>query len=307
MSIAPLETKCLSSCRRRPGQTGLGQYAEDPVVRLDRGRVAEGTARGRLGTGRALRALDHVRAPAETHLRDHVAGAHDDHLLAVAQVLAHEVLLVVERGELDRHPADGDRLEHGVGAQVAELADVPHHPLAAWSRRSSAGTSRPPPSAARARPCPGGAAARGRRPSPPLRRSRSPARRGGSPSAALVDHLLLGARAADVAVHRGSRARAATARPASGSAKRDPRCDAHLVGTTSTEGARRQVVRVELADRPGRRVAGVHERRLAGFGAALVQRGEVLQRHVHLAPDLQQAGARRRRAAGSPRSCAGCG
>ena len=48
------------------------------------------------------------------------------------------------------------------------------------------------------------------------------------------------------------------------------------------------VGRVELADRAGGRVARVHERRLACFGAALVQRGEVRQRHVHLAAHLHQ-------------------
>ena len=45
---------------------------------------------------------------------------------------------------------------------------------------------------------------------------------------------------------------------------------------------------VELADGAGGGVAGVHEGREALLGAALVERGEVLQRHVQLAPHLQQ-------------------
>ncbi len=47
-------------------------------------------------------------------------------------------------------------------------------------------------------------------------------------------------------------------------------------------------LRVELADRPGGGVAGVHERRQALLGAALVQRGEVAERHVDLAADLDE-------------------
>ena len=39
-------------------------------------------------------------------LRDHVAGAQDDDLVALADVFALKVLLVVEGGELDGHPAD---------------------------------------------------------------------------------------------------------------------------------------------------------------------------------------------------------
>ena len=46
--------------------------------------------------------------------------------------------------------------------------------------------------------------------------------------------------------------------------------------------------RVELADRPRGAVARVHERREPGLGAPLVERGEVRQRHVDLAADLEQ-------------------
>ena len=47
-------------------------------------------------------------------------------------------------------------------------------------------------------------------------------------------------------------------------------------------------LRVELADRAGGRVARVHERRQPGLGAALVEGGEVGQRHVDLAAHLEQ-------------------
>ena len=66
---------------------------------------------------------------------------------------------------------------------------------------------------------------------------------------------------------------------------------------------------VELADGPRGRVARVHEGRQPLLGAALVERGEVGQRHVDLAADLEQRRARRRLrcAAGWSGSCAGCG
>ena len=54
------------------------------------------------------------------------------------------------------------------------------------------------------------------------------------------------------------------------------------------QGARRCQLRVELADRAGRRVAGIRERALARGGALLVQPGEVGQRQVHLAANLQE-------------------
>ena len=78
----------------------------------------------------AVGSLDGVRRRRE-HLRDDVAGAQDDDLVADAQVLAREVLLVVQRRELDGHAADVDRLEHRERVQVAELADVPHDVRAA--------------------------------------------------------------------------------------------------------------------------------------------------------------------------------
>ena len=72
--------------------------------------------------------LDDVRGGGD-HLGDHVAGAQHDHVLPFADVLAAQVLLVVQRGELDRDAADGDGGEHRKRPHVAELADVPADPL----------------------------------------------------------------------------------------------------------------------------------------------------------------------------------
>ena len=69
--------------------------------------------------------------------------------------------------------------------------------------------------------------------------------------------------------------------------KREPLDDAQLIAPHRQRPLPR-VGRVELADRARGGVARVHERRLARRRAALVQRGEVSQRHVHLAAHLQQ-------------------
>ena len=122
MSIAP--TKCLSSCQRRPGQSRLGQRVNTDPSALTVGVSQTGHRFGWLRRRRPVAALGHVRRRRE-HLRDHVAGAQHDHLLAVADVLAREVLLVVERRQLDRHAADVDRLEHRVRVQIAELPGIP--------------------------------------------------------------------------------------------------------------------------------------------------------------------------------------
>jgi hypothetical protein len=79
-------------------------------------------------------------------LRDDVAGAGDDHVVALADVLAPQVLLVVQRGELDRDAADVDRLEPGERVQVAVLADVPEDlvQVGELGRRRELPRDRPP-------------------------------------------------------------------------------------------------------------------------------------------------------------------
>ena len=97
---------------------------EDRVLLLDRLGVAHRAAPGWTRRPRPIRALGHVWCRRED-LGDDVACPQDDHLLPLPDVLAPQVLLVVEGRELYGHPPDDDRLEHPVGMEVAELAGVP--------------------------------------------------------------------------------------------------------------------------------------------------------------------------------------
>ena len=72
MSIAPRETKCLSSCQRAPGAVAVRALREDRALGLDRRRAAERAARRRPRRRRAVGALDRVRRRRDD-LRDHVA------------------------------------------------------------------------------------------------------------------------------------------------------------------------------------------------------------------------------------------
>jgi hypothetical protein len=96
---------------------------EHLALALDRRRGARRAGAG--GCGGGERSGARRRAARRDDLRDDVAGAGDDHVVALADVLAPQVLLVVQRGELDRDAADVDRLEPGERVQVAVLADVP--------------------------------------------------------------------------------------------------------------------------------------------------------------------------------------
>ncbi len=71
-----------------------------------------------LGAGRPL--LQHHR----DDLRDHVAGALDDDGVADAQVLAGDLVGIVQGGVLHHHAADGDRGEPGHGRHRAGAADL---------------------------------------------------------------------------------------------------------------------------------------------------------------------------------------
>ena len=110
MSIAPRETKCLSSCQRRSGQSRFGQLVKTEPSGLTVGVSQNGQRSGGCGGGRAVGRSTRVRRGRDD-LRDHVAGAQDDHLVADADVLAREVLLVVQRRQLHGDAADVDRLE----------------------------------------------------------------------------------------------------------------------------------------------------------------------------------------------------
>ncbi len=60
------------------------------------------------------------------HLGDHVAGALDDDGVTNADVLAPNLVLVVERSPTNDHTADVDRLEHGQWRQSPGAANVNH-------------------------------------------------------------------------------------------------------------------------------------------------------------------------------------
>ena len=68
------------------------------------------------------------------HLRDHVAGAAHDHRVADADVLARDLVLVVQRGVGDDHAAHRHRLELGGRRERAGAADLDARcRAAAWS------------------------------------------------------------------------------------------------------------------------------------------------------------------------------
>ena len=121
------------------GRAGaVGAVASSP---RPRGRTT-GVAADR-ALGRHLEDLLLARALAQHRpddLRDDLAGALDDHGVADADVLAPDVVLVVQRRQLHRGVRDDDRLEHGEGVQAARAADVDLDVAAASSSPGSAGT-----------------------------------------------------------------------------------------------------------------------------------------------------------------------
>ena len=73
-------------------------------------------------------------------LGDHVARAADDHRVPCADILAADLVLVVQRRVRDRDAADRDRLQHGERRDLARPAGVHVDPLAARSCAPPAGT-----------------------------------------------------------------------------------------------------------------------------------------------------------------------
>ena len=228
--------------------------------------------------------LDHVRRRGDD-LGDHVARPQDDHVLACPDVLAHDVLLVVQGRELDRHAAGRHRLEDRIGAQVAELAHVPHHLVQPRDR----GRGRELPSHRPARVATD-------RAEPALERQvghldhnavdlevELPAAL--LPAQALRDHLSsLSSRLMSRLTRKPcSRNHSSASQCVSNESRGRP----HLVGPhrQRTFGHQRGI---ELAHRAGGRVARVHEGGQALFGATLVDGREIVQRHIHLAAHLQQ-------------------
>ena len=234
---------------------------------------------------RSVVSLGDVRRRTED-LGDHVARAQHDHVLALPDVLARQVLLVVERRHLHRDPAHAHRLEHRARVQVAELARGPHDLI----QPGDGGGGRELPRDRPPRLAPNG-------PQPALEldlvdldhdpvdleiERAAPL----LPCFALGDHLVFGPELLDIGVDR----EAVLAQPFQGvpvGVEADP------LGGADPVGPQRQrpiggELRIELANRPGRGVPGVHERGQAGLGSALVERGEIRQRHVHLPAHLYQ-------------------
>ena len=161
---------------------------DQPLDALRRADQAAGAAPHRLA-GRAHRVAAADRADLGEHeglrvlrppfghhgndLRDHVAGALQHHGVADADVLAGDLVLVVQRRVLHQHAADIHRLEPRDRRQRAGAADLDADVAAARSSPVRRGTSRRSPSAARGRRSRAGAAAPGRRPCRPRRRCRS--------------------------------------------------------------------------------------------------------------------------------------
>ena len=119
MSAGPC-TQLISVSRPRDSQAGFGQRCIASPSGFTMSRAAE----------RAL--LRHLEGPRTAamlarradDLRDDVAGALDDHVVALADVLAVDVLLVVQRRARDGDAADLDRLEHGPRVERARAADA---------------------------------------------------------------------------------------------------------------------------------------------------------------------------------------
>ena len=284
MSIAPLLTKCLTCWKGWPGQPArLGQI----VKTASSGLTVSVPQAGHFFGGFGLRALPSAALDQRRdHLRDHVAGAHHDHLVADADVLARQVLLVVQGRGGDGDAADVDRLQHREGDEVAGAADVPDdvEQLRRRRRRRELPGDRP------ARLAADDAELAPERPLVDLDHDAvdlvvelvAPI----LPPAAALDHRLdprvVGGVGVDLeaalASHSTSSLWVARSRPRGGADPVAPDRERPFGGQR----------RVELADRAGGGVARVGEGRFARLGAPFVQRLEVGDRQVDLAADLDQ-------------------
>ena len=119
MSVAAM-TQLLSVSSPREGQARFGQRCITSPSGLTTGDAAERAVLGH--PERLVPAACGQHGPDD--LRDHVAGALDDHQVALADVLAVDVLLVVQRRPRDGDAADLDRLEHRPRVERAGAADA---------------------------------------------------------------------------------------------------------------------------------------------------------------------------------------
>ena len=82
------------------------------------------TDRAGLGEDVGLRAGGALVRQDGDDLRNHIAGALDDHGVAGADVLAGDFVFVVQRGACHQHPADIDRQQFGDGRERAGAPDL---------------------------------------------------------------------------------------------------------------------------------------------------------------------------------------
>ncbi len=136
----PVDQRLEPSGRAR----AVGAAVHHLALGLDDLRAAE---RALLRHSELLRALA-VRAGRPDDLRDDVACALDDDVVALADLLAVDVLLVVEGRARDRHASHLDRLDHRPRVQRAGSADPDEDLVQPRHARSAAPTCRRAPSAA---------------------------------------------------------------------------------------------------------------------------------------------------------------
>ena len=201
MSIAPRDAKWTMRWSRWAGHSGCGaEVSLSPSSARERARER---ARAGLREHPRLRTLRALGQHRPDDLGDDVAGlAHDDRV-AGPHVLEPHLVLVVQRGEADRRPADEHRLEHGERRRLPGATDR-HHDVVQRRAVPRAGTCRRSPSAAPwlvaaelAR------VARGRRPSRRRRRSRTARSwRCSCQSRAVLVHRVEAVERADLGVHR---------------------------------------------------------------------------------------------------------
>ena len=303
MSIAPLLTKCLTCWKVWPGQpVRLGQIVKTLSSGLTVGVLQIGHLLRRL---RLRRARIRAREFRRDHLGDDVARAHDDDLVADPDVLASEVLLVVEGRGGDRDAADVDRLQHREGNQVTGPADVPDDLLQLRRRRRR----RELPGDRPARLAPDHAELPPERPLVDLDHDPvdlivelvAPLL---PPMAALDDRLDPG-----VMIGVGIDPEAVISQPLH--LRRVSRQVEPLDGADPVAPDRERPfgghLGIELAQGPGGRVARIREGFLPFFGPPFVDRFEVGDREVDLAADFDEGRSDRGSAWVSPRSPADFG
>ena len=121
MSMAPRLTKCFSDSKNWAGQAELGQRCMASPSSLTTAVSHSGHRSGIRNCGAAFLA---GHGDGADDVGDDVAGALDFDHVADADVLAVDVLLVVEGRVLNGCAADDDRLQDGLGVEAAGASDV---------------------------------------------------------------------------------------------------------------------------------------------------------------------------------------